>query len=270
MFSKILAKDFKSLLRQKRGITIAILPVIVSLFAIIYTILMYVVKKYVNINEPALDEIGFGKLSYMPSTLMFSAFMASYGIIVIMILAGSLISSEIKNKQWILPLNAGHSSKKLFLSKLISSECWIAGSVVVGMLVHFLFTVIFCKPEGAFVWQILATYFFIMLNILLYVDIVICFNFITKKAWIGIVISLVCLIILPEVLFEIPIGTSNLCKYTPFSLTLLCNNGLLFTTTNFTSIFTTAQWISTVISYVAVFVLLPVWAVSVSKLKPKK
>ena len=270
MFSKILAKDFKSLFRQKRGITIAILPVIVAFFAILYTVLMYIVMKYISIDDPTIEEIGFAKMSYLSSTSMFCTFMLTYGLIVTMILAGSLISSEIKNKQWILPLNAGHSSKKLFLSKLVSSECWIAGSTIIGMLVHFLFTVIFCDPNGSFVWQILVTYLFIMLIILFYVDIIVCFNFITKKAWVGILISIVCVLILPDLLFEIPIGTENLCAYTPFSLTILCNSGALFTTEKFTSIFTTAQWISTIISYVAVVVLLPVWAISVSKIKPKK
>ena len=270
MFNKILAKDFKGLSRQKRGITLAVLPTIVTIFAIVYVVLLYFVMKYVNVDVPELGDIGFGQLNYVSSVSMLAAFSISYGLIVTIIMAGSLVSSEIKNKQWVLPLNAGHSSRSLFLSKLISSELWILGGMIVGFLIHFLFTVIFCSPSGAYVWQILATYLLLILMMAFYVDIIISLNFITKKSWIGIVIVLLCVIILPDILAQITVGGESFVMFTPFSIVYIVSSSMIFSVKGFFNIYTTAQWIINTATYLLIAIGLPVWAISASKIKAIK
>ena len=271
MFGKILKKDFKSLARQKRGLTLALIPFALAILAIIYTILMYIITKYISIDTSGFGEaFNFG-MNYVSSIGMFGAFFLTYGLIILAIISGNLVAGEIKNKQWVLPMNAGHKPRELFLSKLLASEIWVFASCFVGCLIHFLFTVIFCKAEGMMVWQLLENYLFYVLTIALYINVIISLNFITKKSWIGIVVTILSVIFFPSIFASVKIGSQSLVGYTP--LFVLSSDGvspLAMGKPNFFAVLTTGQWISATIIYLLIFIGLPLWAMLSSKIKASK
>ena len=276
MFNKLLVRDFKSLTRQKRGLTIFFLQIGIAVVTIVYLVLLYFLMKYVKVEVgegDVMEQISsMSMLSFPMSATFFGAFFMTYGLIITVILIGTLISSEIKNKQWVLPINAGHNSKSLFLSKLITSECWVTGSALVGIIIHFLFTIIFCDPLGGKVWQLLTFYLFMVLSLIMFVAIIISLNFITKKSWVGIVIFLVSVMLLPAVFAEIPIGNYSLLDYLPLSFYSFVSDGAmkLFALKNFGSLYTPLQWVTNFAVYFLILIGFPLWAIASSKIKATK
>ena len=144
-FVACLKKDFLEAIRTKRlwyiiGISIGMVVLLAMSMVIIN---MANLESLTGQGDTALDEmLSIFNNSYLSSMAMFGSFMGTYFLLVSVILFGMIIPKEIKNKQWVNPISAGIKPQYLIASKLIISVASVLFALIIGCLLHLIFTLI--------------------------------------------------------------------------------------------------------------------------------
>lgn len=262
VFNACLKKDFKSLMREKKGWGI----LGISLFCVLMSILSVLMLSMLNKSGAAAE---LGELSalfdktYMSSTTLFMSLVGTYGVIFFIVFTCTMITKELKNRQWILPINAGIKPTELFLSKIVSSIVWITLGLVVAFVIHLVFTVSACSAAGVGIGKILLSYLFMWLYIVMLISIVHSVNFMAKKTWPGVVVALCLVMLLPDIFYAIKIGSTNLEAWTPLVWYSDCIGSLTFN-------YSIWQVLTQALIFVGITVGLPLIALSCNKVKAAK
>ncbi|MCL2771284.1 MAG: ABC transporter permease [Firmicutes bacterium] len=214
-FAACFKKEVMENLRTHKLLIFVGIGVGIVLFAFITLLMMW------GINELVEDFDEFGQimqmfdLNYMSSTMMFTSYMITYLTIVAVVLFRNLISKEIKDKKWILPMQAGINSRNIILARILVNLLTVLVAIAICCLLHFALTMAICKPldvtkdgwdhlvgqfgAGEQIGTMFLSYLFMMLAIVFYCIITIALNAMTKKQWLAILIPLFILMVIETV-----------------------------------------------------------------------
>lgn len=264
-FVACLKKDFLEAIRTKRlwyiiGISIGMVVLLAMSMVIIN---MANLESLTGQGDAALDEmLSIFNNSYLSSMAMFGSFMGTYFLLVSVILFGMIIPKEIKNKQWVNPISAGIKPQYLIASKLIISVASVLFALIIGCLLHLIFTLSYCNPDGSSVGVLFYGYAMNIIYILFLIICTVSISAIAKRTWVPWVIVIACMIFLPDVLNSITVGGYGLSAYTPFlfgSEAMVPQMGA----------FSSTVWVIASLVTVAITVGLVVWAILSNKLSNK-
>ena len=268
-FKACLKKEYLETVRGKKFYSLLALSVGMALFAMLYVLVMQLLKGVVDTNSEAGSQMSimFEK-SYMVGITFFQAFMQSYFFIVLVIVFANSISKQIKNKQWILPINAGMKPRNLILSKIVVSCVSVLICYLAGALLNFIFVISYCEPMGATISDLLVSYLCGLVFIEFVVVVTISLNAISKKMWVPIVAVFAGFIlinaILGNVILRVVDGVSiTISDFTPFLFQSVAMAGGLMP-------YPWYAWLSATITMVAIALGLIVWAMFSNKVKPDK
>lgn len=216
-----LKKDFIELFKTKKwygllaaGIGSAILSLLII---VIFKVLQNSgvdVSSFVGVNDPELASLF--NITYASSFMYFSIYISTYFAIIMIVMYGGIFSKEIKDKKWIMPLSCGIKAEKLVLSKIIVNLIGLIILLTAGCLINLITTVLLCESGGLAIGSLLLLYLMLIVFIVFMYLLAICLNAITKNTKTSIIISIVCLILLPEVLSMFQISNIAFINFTPF------------------------------------------------------
>ncbi len=202
-------------------------------------------------------------MTYSTSFMYFAIYLTTYFTIVMIVFYGGIFSKEIKEKKWIMPLSCGIKAENLVLSKVIVNFVGLFVTLLTGCLLNFIFSLTLCTSGGLSVGTLLLYYLMVITFVLFMYVLAICLNAITKNNKIAIVVSIVALILLPEILSMISIANVSLVNYTPYLfLNLVMSAGAVGLNT-----ISAIEYIAASVTTIGIISLLVVLALSFNKIK---
>lgn len=262
-FNACLKKDFLDTARTYKFWVMVLCAVGMA----ILTFLLFVIMDLAglgDISDIAGEDIAilFQK-SYFNSVSFFASFITTYFLLIMIIMYCNSIGKEITTKKWLTPVSAGIQPRNLMLSKIFTTFYAVMVALIVGCLIHFLITILYCSPQPdgftGTVFQIpdiLYRYGMMLIFVAFMTLLTITLNAIIKRGWIVATVMIVFLILVPKVLGSIMTGDATLVSYSPF---LFMYQGLPESFRTGTSMpdITTVQWlVSSAISFVLIAVLM--------------
>jgi len=294
-FLIIVKKDIREVWRTKRFLLYALIALAMVLFTYMILGIMQIVVNHAEFSGSAgLHAQAMFAMTVDNATGFFMTFMMAYFLIAVVIFTRNIISKEIAENKWTLPLQAGIKPWKLILSKILVYVSAILIAAIIAALLHLVLTVIFCRPEihsavtseqdprmalspdgEPFVhiynigWAMaigrMFTNFGHMIVGLLFISVcTLTINAITKKGWVAILVPLLLIIVAPMPFAFINVGDYSLLYYTPFIFFNTVESGQ------------TGGWLEYLISSfitIGIIIALIVWAIrsgKVSGLKNKR
>jgi len=243
----------------------------------VLTLLLLVVMDIVGISDigniAGEDVAILFEKSYFNSISFFSAFITSYFLLIMIIIYSNSISKEITTKKWLTPVSAGIKPRNMILSKISTTFYSVMVALIIGCLVHFVITILYCSPSPdgftGTVYQIsdlLYCYAMILVFTAFMCLLTIILNAIIKNGWIVATITIVFLILVPEILSSIMIGDATLISYSPF---LFMYQALpeSFSVGMTMPAVTTAQWITSSLVSVGIVLALLIGAIFSNKVR---
>lgn len=262
-FNAVLKKEYFETIRTKSFYILLGVGILLSLLSIAYVIIMNLIIDY--LPQDSLGDLAlFFKSNYAMSLNFFMSFMSTYFMITIIFMFAGSISKQIKNRQWLLPINAGISSSYLIAGKIVMSFLRVFFIFFVSALLHFLLTIILFSPDGMTIGNLMLAYASYLIYATFILIIVITLNAITKKMWVPSVIAITSTILLPNLLSAFNIFNNAFSTYTPFAFINIAMQPLEAYHYDFW------QWFFAVGTTVLISALLIFWAIFSKKIKPEK
>lgn len=220
VFTACLKKEALEQIRTGKFLLFTLIGIGMVILSFVTLVMMYFIA------EMGIDLGNLGE-SFTPTfangTMMFLSFMQSYFYIPVFIMTMSVVSKEISQKKWTLPISSGISPSHMIAAKFVV----IVGSVllasIISILLHFISTMllsfVFMTPQIS--WQsdlvgMLKSYTYFIIFTIFIMTMLIAINAITKKGWPGITVVLSSVMVLPLVLGAISVGGTELAAFTPF------------------------------------------------------
>lgn len=268
-FKACVKKEYLETVRGKKFYSLLVLSIGMALFAMIYVVVMQLIKGVVDTSTEAGSEMAIMfERSYAIGIGFFQAFMQSYFFLVLVILFASAISKQIKNKQWILPINAGMKPRNLILAKILVSCLSVLVCYLAGVILNFIFVISYCEPMGMTISNLLFSYLCGLIFIEFILVVTISLNAISKKMWVPIVTVFAGFIlinaILGNIILKVIDGVSlTISDFTPFLFQSVAMAGGVTT-------YPWYAWVSAIVVMMVIVLGLMVWAMFSNKVKPVK
>ena len=264
-FKACLKKDMLEMLRTKKLWIFLGLSVAMMAFAAVMFLFMDAVVadgSSAGLTQEELDSLlAIFEANYLNSIMFFSSSMNTYFVLVVIILIAKIIPNEIKNKQWINPISAGIKPQQIIASKIIVTVGTVFVTALIGCVLHLIFTVCCCAPEGVTIGTLIYSYVMLLVYILFFAVCAISLSAICKRTWLTILILLGSLILLPDMLSAVVLeGGYTLGVYTPF---LFGSESMV----PMYATFTPTVWVVSVLLTVGISAGLIVWAILSNKIK---
>ena len=266
MFKACIKKEIFEELRTKRFLRLSLLATAMTvLTAMIIGIMSLVSKLDITVAGQEADTITAIMQMFQPNyatfAMYFGAFMMTYFTIICIVMNMSVISKEIAQNKWILPISAGILPETMISAKLIVKTISVIVAEMVGIILHFLIAIICFEPINDFgIGSLLLTYLAIIVFSMFMIVLTICINAISKKSWLSAALPIILLIVGSTTLESILVGSTPMIVYTPFVFyELAINPGVAVGA---------VQWLSAIVSMAIVLVGMVVWAILSSRVKP--
>ena len=267
MFKNCLKKEILEELRTKRFLRF----VLISLGMVILTLMIIGVMSLVSKMDLS-DSIKDDQMSaLMPMfeptfsnfSMYFGTFMMTYFNIVLIIMMMSVVSKEISQNKWVLPLSTGILPENIILAKLIVKTLSVVVAEILAIIVHFIFAITMFDAMPSFdILDLLTSYLGIILFTMFVSVLTISINAVFKKGWVSAAISLTILIMGSTILEAIAVGGGTLICYTPLAFYEIAINPMVK--------LTTTHWLVSMGTWIVSLVLLVLLAISKCKIKPQK
>lgn len=264
MFKACLKKEFLEAKRTKNFYMILGIAVSLALFVIFTVTMISLLQEHISAEQ--LGDFAFMfESGYGSSSMYFSSFMSTYFMIIVIIFFCGTISKEINSKQWILPINSGVKPRNLIGAKIVSSTITVTISYIFAALTHFILTVLLVEKAGLTNMYLVRLYLYLLIFTIFITIMLVSLNAITKNRWLPVTISLLTLIVLPELFASINIGGHAFVTFTPLGFYSIVMNSF-----NSIPTFTFLQWFCMSASTIIISVGLIIWALHSTKIKAEK
>ena len=229
-FFTIVKKDIRDVWRTKKFLLYFLIAMAMTVFCFLLMGIMQIVIKYAALTSAPEKLKAMFQLTTSNSMMFFSMFISSYFMIAVVIFIRNVVSKEIAENKWTLPLQAGIKPWKLVFSKILVYVVSIMVALICAFALHFVLTLIICKPTatnpvtnlpydisyGAAVGNMIYSYVMLLVGMIFIMVAVITLNAITKKSWPAIIVPLAILMIMAPICDAVKAGSKSLSHYLPF------------------------------------------------------
>lgn len=266
MFKACLKKEVLEELRTKRFLRYTLLAFgMVVLTLMIIGIMSAVSKLNINLEGEEQEVVntimGMFDPTYQNFAMYFGTFMMTYFTIIYIVMLMSVVSKEISQNKWILPISAGIVPQTLISAKIIVKTLSIVLAEILAIIFHFLCAVLMFNPTDTFgLGSLFIVYSGIIMFTILMAVVTITINAISKRSWVSAVISICLLILGTTILESVLINTTPIIAYTPFLFYELAINPTIS--------LNAGCYVVAVITYVLTIGGTTLWAILSTRIKP--
>ncbi|MDR0849923.1 MAG: hypothetical protein LBN07_00350 [Christensenellaceae bacterium] len=193
------------------------------------SVMLFFMMKVVSSFEVAAEQMAgmmvMFEMTYANSVMYFMTIMGTYFVILAIIMTMRVVSKELQDKKWTLPICSGVKPSHMIASKLIVNTAAIVLAFIAASLFHMIITIIFFTANIT-VWDMLYYYAMLLVFIIFITTFTISLNAIIKKGWLTALISILTLIFVSNIFGMIPIGSSTLSNFSPFLFLDQLQNGV--------------------------------------------
>lgn len=210
-----LKKEWLELVRTKK----LLIYLAVAVGIVLMTIFLFFAMKMVDSIAGETEQLG-GLLSmfdmtYSNSIFYYLSMMGTYFIIMVIIMTMRVVSKELEDKKWTLPICSGVKPSHMIASKLIVHTAVVIGTFIAASLLHLVLTVVFFSADIS-VGSMLFYYAMLLVFVVFMTVFTISLNAIIKKGWATCLISILTILFVSSIFGMIPIGDSTLSAFSPF------------------------------------------------------
>lgn len=148
-FLTILKKDIREVVRTKRLFLYTMIATAMLVFTWILLGVMQIFIKYVKMPSQGMNNAMQSMFALDIGNIIgwFTNMMAMYFMVAIVIFIRNIVSKEIAENKWTLPLQSGIKPWKLLVSKFLVYLGAVLFAIVVTMLVHIVIAIIVGTPQ---------------------------------------------------------------------------------------------------------------------------
>ena len=222
MFKACLKKEFLEEVRTKRFLRYILIACGMVFLSVFIMGIMAVVAKF-DIPFEAEDQEIMSSLmtmfdpTYQNFAMYFGTFIMTYFTIIYIIMLMGVVSKDISQNKWILPISAGIMPETMISAKLIVKTLSIVIAEVLAIIIHFVCAISMFESTEIFgIGHLFVVYGGIVLFTIFMAVFTMAINAISKKPWVSAVTAICTLIIGTIILESIVVGGTPIIAFTPF------------------------------------------------------
>ena len=210
-----LKKEFLEVLRTGKFWIYLGTGIGIVFMAVMQFFMMEILLSFKGIADQMAGMTAIFEMTYSNALIQYMSTMVLLFVIMVIIMTMRIVSKELRDKKWTLPICSGIKPSHMIASKLIVHTAAIAIAFIAASLFHMILTVIFFTADISLL-DVLYYYGMFLVFLIFITVLTISLNAIIKIGWLTAVISVFILIFVSSIFGMIPVGDSVLSNFSPF------------------------------------------------------